>query len=220
MSASSKTPNYDLPIFQGNDIPSWLTDWNNAMTEIDSDLAVISSETKDVVSDVTKINTAIGNIQNTLTGVTSSITDLNIEVRKQDLYESQYNKLIPSVSLLLCTNELYNLNCFINFNKTPISGHAAGSQITLVIADNFIPKFFPPLDTVAISFAVSLTWSGGTDMAIGTLTFNKALKQIVLTTNPNTYPTLTHSYTAINSRYWTGVTWHNENIIPNPNNKR
>ena len=36
MSATNKTTNYNLPIFVGSDIPSWLTDWNSAMQLLDT----------------------------------------------------------------------------------------------------------------------------------------------------------------------------------------
>ena len=39
MSATNKTTNYDLPIFVGTDKPSWLGDWNSAMTAIDTAIA-------------------------------------------------------------------------------------------------------------------------------------------------------------------------------------
>ena len=41
--ATNETPNYGLPIFIGSDKPSWLTDWNGAMTEIDSLLKQIET---------------------------------------------------------------------------------------------------------------------------------------------------------------------------------
>lgn len=39
MSATNKTTNYNLPIFIGTDVPSWLTDFNNAMQLIDTAIA-------------------------------------------------------------------------------------------------------------------------------------------------------------------------------------
>lgn len=30
----ANTPHYDLPLFETNDMPSWLRDWNQAMTLI------------------------------------------------------------------------------------------------------------------------------------------------------------------------------------------
>lgn len=35
MSATNETTYYDLPLFIGTDVPSWLGDWNNAMNAID-----------------------------------------------------------------------------------------------------------------------------------------------------------------------------------------
>ena len=35
MSATNQTTYYDLPLFIGTDVPSWLGDWNNTMNAID-----------------------------------------------------------------------------------------------------------------------------------------------------------------------------------------
>lgn len=43
MSATNKTTNIELPLFIGTDVPSWLTDWNGAMTNIDSHIATAVS---------------------------------------------------------------------------------------------------------------------------------------------------------------------------------
>ena len=39
MSATNQTAVYGLPIFLGTDVPSWLTDWNGAMGDIDTAIA-------------------------------------------------------------------------------------------------------------------------------------------------------------------------------------
>lgn len=52
MSATNKTTNYDLPLFVGTDRPSWLVDFNGAMTAIDT--AIYAAKTQ---SDTAK-NTA------------------------------------------------------------------------------------------------------------------------------------------------------------------
>lgn len=44
MSATNKTTNIELPLFIGTDVPSWLTDWNGAMTSIDSHIATVASD--------------------------------------------------------------------------------------------------------------------------------------------------------------------------------
>lgn len=43
MSATNKTANYELPKFVGTDKPSWLTDFNGAMTKIDTACTPIKS---------------------------------------------------------------------------------------------------------------------------------------------------------------------------------
>lgn len=42
MSATNKTTFYDLPIFLGSDVPSWLTDFNGAMQKIDAAIKDVS----------------------------------------------------------------------------------------------------------------------------------------------------------------------------------
>lgn len=44
MPATNKTTNYDLPIFIASDKPAWLTDWNGAMTAIDTAVASASQQ--------------------------------------------------------------------------------------------------------------------------------------------------------------------------------
>lgn len=46
MSATNKTSNIELPLFIGTDTPSWLGDWNGAMTTIDSQIATAKSDAK------------------------------------------------------------------------------------------------------------------------------------------------------------------------------
>ena len=38
MAETSKTTNYDLPIYKPEDITSWTTDFNGAMTKIDTQM--------------------------------------------------------------------------------------------------------------------------------------------------------------------------------------
>ena len=44
MSATNKTTYYELPIFIGTDTPSWLGDWNNSMSKIDTALNDVHTE--------------------------------------------------------------------------------------------------------------------------------------------------------------------------------
>lgn len=71
MSATNKTPNYDLPIFVGSDIPSWLVDFNNAMTVIDTSIKT-ASETGGVTKQY--VDSAIGTLR---TSVDNNTTDID-----------------------------------------------------------------------------------------------------------------------------------------------
>lgn len=69
----ANTPNYDLPLFDSNAIPSWLRDWNSAMTSIDTaihDVAVKQTGFQTSVDNaVTTANGAAATAQNVSTSV-------------------------------------------------------------------------------------------------------------------------------------------------------
>lgn len=70
MSATNKTTNYQLPIFVGTDIPSWLTDFNGAMQKIDTAVKSASTTggvTKDYVDNA---------IQTQITTISTKLNDL------------------------------------------------------------------------------------------------------------------------------------------------
>ena len=50
MSATNKTTYYELPIFIGTDTPSWLGDWNNAITTIDTAINGVDTKTESALS--------------------------------------------------------------------------------------------------------------------------------------------------------------------------
>lgn len=79
--ATNKTPNYGLPIFIGSDKPSWLTDWNGSMTEIDSLLKEIattgsanSTQIEGLKSSLETANNAISALQDGLSTTTENTT--------------------------------------------------------------------------------------------------------------------------------------------------
>ena len=79
--ATNKTPNYGLPIFIGSDKPSWLTDWNGSMTEIDSLLKQIetvgsanSTQIEGLKTSLETANNAISALQDGLSTTTENTT--------------------------------------------------------------------------------------------------------------------------------------------------
>ena len=79
MSATNKTANYELPEFVGTDKPSWLTDFNGAMTKIDTALHELSQGqasgvTKQYVDEqIATVTTALNNLQDNVDAITAKL---------------------------------------------------------------------------------------------------------------------------------------------------
>ena len=96
--ATNSTPNYGLPIFIGTDKPSWLVDWNGAMTELDTVIKEISTSeeaNKNLIAtanaNIAKINNIIEEIQAYNTALTNRVVTLEEKTNK---LESEYNTVI------------------------------------------------------------------------------------------------------------------------------
>ena len=72
--ATNKTPNYNLPIFIGSDKPSWLTDWNGAMTEIDSLLKQIETVGSANSTQIEGLKTSLETANNAITALQEGLT--------------------------------------------------------------------------------------------------------------------------------------------------
>lgn len=73
MSATNATTNYSFPLFIGTDKPSWLVDWNGAMTAIDSTI-------KGVDTAVQANATAISGLSTTVSAHTTSISTITEQI--------------------------------------------------------------------------------------------------------------------------------------------
>lgn len=72
MTASNETTNYKLPLFADNDQPTWLGDFNGAMSKIDADMNTVGanastalSAANNAVNRVATVETTMGNVQAT-----------------------------------------------------------------------------------------------------------------------------------------------------------
>lgn len=72
--ATNKTPNFGLPIFIGSDKPSWLTDWNGAMTEIDSLLKEIETVGSANTLQIEGLKTSLETANNAITALQEGLT--------------------------------------------------------------------------------------------------------------------------------------------------
>lgn len=58
MSSTNKTPNYDLPQFVANDVPSWLGDFNQAMSKIDTQMKANDSKAQSAETNAENANSS------------------------------------------------------------------------------------------------------------------------------------------------------------------
>lgn len=100
MSATNKTANYELPEFVGTDKPSWLIDFNGAMTIIDGALHKLSQGqasgvTKQYVDEqITKVTKALNNLQGDVDAITAKLKNyLTIGTAQDGITATQYDTL-------------------------------------------------------------------------------------------------------------------------------
>lgn len=58
MSSTNKTPNYELPQFVANDVPSWLGDFNQAMSKIDTQMKANDSKAQSAETNAENANSS------------------------------------------------------------------------------------------------------------------------------------------------------------------
>lgn len=105
MSATQKTTNYELPIFVGTDIPSWLTDFNTAMEKIDTAVKQASATggvtadyvngiRNDLESEITLLTTKVNNVETAIAGLKTTLENaLVIGSTTAGVTADQYDKI-------------------------------------------------------------------------------------------------------------------------------
>ena len=100
MSATNKTANYELPEFVGTDKPSWLTDFNGAMTKIDTALHELSQGqangvTKQYVDkQIATVTTALNNLKDDVGTITAKLKNyLTVGTTQDGITATQYDTL-------------------------------------------------------------------------------------------------------------------------------
>lgn len=69
MSATNETANYKLPLFTDNDQPTWLGDFNGAMSKIDADMNTIGANASTALSAANNAVNRVGQVETTISGV-------------------------------------------------------------------------------------------------------------------------------------------------------
>lgn len=101
MAATSKTTNYNLPIYKPEDITSWTTDFNGAMNTIDSRMKTNADAAGAAQTAATEAKTAAeeasGEAAGAATDVQELTTKLNAAIERITTLEGQVLKVGDSV---------------------------------------------------------------------------------------------------------------------------
>ena len=104
MSFTNKTAHYELPQYEQNDIPSILTDFNDAMEDIDEAIYASANASAQASSDVQTLTTTVTSVQNTVATIQSSQTadEVNIAQLQSDVstLQSTVNTNTGNISTL------------------------------------------------------------------------------------------------------------------------
>lgn len=74
MAHTNSTPNYNLPQFLGTDKPAWLTDINNAMSDIDTAIAAAKTTADSADTAVSALAITVGNHTSQLSTLSGAVT--------------------------------------------------------------------------------------------------------------------------------------------------
>ena len=131
MSATNSTANYSLPIFVSSDVPSWLTDWNGAMGDIDTAIAAAKAVADSALlasgnnsSDITTINGQITSLQTTVGTHTTQIGTISGNINTINSLIGNGTPTTTDQTIIGAINELHadqgDLNDLTTSDKTSL----------------------------------------------------------------------------------------------------
>lgn len=77
MASTNKTPNFQLPQFVANDVPSWLVDVNGAFMDIDTDMKSIQDTAQSASGTATGAASQVDSIQSTVDNISGNVSTLS-----------------------------------------------------------------------------------------------------------------------------------------------
>ncbi len=135
MAYTNKTVNYELPQYVADDKPTYLGDFNSAMSKIDEvmktnadSVADANGQASNAVSQAQQASTTATSALNEVNTVKSQITTINEKDSQQDTSISANSEAITTLQGRVSTNEtdIKNIEDFLNLSNTQIYS----SQIT------------------------------------------------------------------------------------------
>lgn len=167
MSATNSTANYELPIFLATDKPAWLTDWNGAMSAIDTAIHTAQATADGAQTTASAATADISTINASLTTITGNITSLTTSVNSNTGAINTINSLIgngePTTTdktLIGAINEIYGM----------ITGGSNPIEAVDVAYDNTASGLTASNVQAAIDEIVSAIPGAGYKLVTGTLT--------------------------------------------------
>lgn len=189
MSATNSTANYELPIFLATDKPAWLTDWNGAMSAIDTAIHTAQAAADGAQTTASAATADISTINASLTTITGNITSLTTSVNSNTGAINTINSLIgngePTTTdktLIGAINEIYGMitggggdeieaqNVSYDNTTSGLTADDVQSAIDEVI--NMIPS---PGGAIDFQSGTTLTFTPATGFTINSATVKSAV---------------------------------------------
>lgn len=91
------TPNYELPLYEDNDITDWMSEngFNGAMTKIDTAIKAVDTDIKKANTDITGLEQQMANANDEINELTGEVSDLQTLTSGQT---SQINNLTTQMN--------------------------------------------------------------------------------------------------------------------------
>lgn len=185
MSHTNQTPNYHLPQFIGTDKPAWLVDFNQSMSDIDTQMkanetasATAEANAQSALSGVTALNSQVGGLQ---TDVTAIQTQMPLDEAK--IATNAQNISTQASAIVNANNRIDTANTDITALNTKVGDLSAldtTDKTSIVNAVNEVNadltwKF---IDEVTVTGATGATNSK-------TVTIPSSAKELLVVVGPN-----------------------------------
>ena len=172
MSATNKTATYDLPLFVPTDKPTFLCDFNNAMTLIDTSLTTVSGQAATVINTA---NTALSIANAANTNVNSATADAATAVSLANTAKTTADTASAAASNATTTANNANTkadtatstanaaNTTANAASTAVAGivtdpPAVYGYSRVVTPETSLPASSGPIDMIDVGTFAGMTW--------------------------------------------------------------
>lgn len=115
MPSTNKTNPYELSLFIGSDIPSWLSDYNSDMSKINNAIQEAKIAADDAMSSAGSASSDVTALTNTVSGLSESLNTTNQNVTKNTSDIANINSSVSSIN-----QNVESLNGKVNVNTESI----------------------------------------------------------------------------------------------------